>query len=407
MGKSATLKPRRVKNAEDRNAGRSGFVTLKKTGDQFVGYALFKPDPELDDNPGYYEYFEHYTPATGYCPCSGDECPLCAEGDNPSTRAKTLWYIDGEIKVFTLNYYMIQEFVDLYGEDEPVFGQQFRIKRLEGQGKYAIRPKTEKMKATDLKKVMKEVEDDQLEKIAIKQMKRVFEELDVEDAMTEDDEDEKEEKKSKGDKSSKSSKKSKEKDEEPEDETSFDPEDDDEAIDLAVTVVKAKKKDNVLVVTAGDSPEFEVYGTDDVDVSNFKKGDELIVSFEKDSDDDFVLSEAEEKPEEAEEGKKTDDDEDEVEDLEMTITSINTDDETINVEAEDGPSFELFFLSDGEDDNGKDWSDLDLDDYEEGQVVLVTAKKDDDGDMLASKFPEPVKKGKSSKGKSKSTKKKK
>lgn len=363
-------------------------MTLKKTGDQFIGYALFKPDPELDDNPGYYEYFEHYTPATGYCPCVGDGCPLCAEGDNASTRAKTLWYIDGEIKTFNLNYYMIQEFVDLLSEDEAILGQQFRIKRLEGNGKYAIRPKTEKLKATELKKIMKDIDDDQLEKVAMKQLKRVHEELDVEDAMTEDDEDKPKDKKA--DKTSKSAKKGKPVEEEPEPDEGFDHENEDSAEDLTLTVVKLKKKDNIAIVQQGDGDEFELYGTEDVDLTELTKGDEIVVSFEKDEDGDFVVSELGEAEPEPAEGN----DQASVEDETVTITAVNAENETLTVEQENGGSFELYFLGDGEDANGKEWSDLDFDDYSEGMEIVISAAVDEDGDMLASVFPEPVKKGK-------------
>lgn len=404
-----TLKPRRVRSNEERNAGRSGFITLKKTGDQFVGHALFKPDAELDDNPGWYEYYEHYTPATGYCPCPGpDDCPLCAEGDTPNSRAKTLWWVDDEIKVFNLNWSMIQEFVDLASEDEPILGQAFRIKRMEGNGKYAIRPKTDKLKAADLKKILKDVDEDMLEKQAMKQMKRVLEELDVEDAMTaDDDDDEKEEKKSSKSRSSgKSSetkaRKGKPAEDEPEDEdddegtaAEFDPNDNDEAEDLKVEVVKIKKKDNIATVSSGEF-EFDIFGTDDVDLTEFSKGDTIVVSFEKDEDGDFVVSAAE-GAEEDEEETDNDSASDSYSDETVTIVSVNSDDETLTVETEDGTKFELFFLGEGEDDNGRDWSELDLDDYEEGQKVKITAEKDEDGDMLASAFPEPVKSGKAGK----------
>lgn len=409
------LKPRRVRSAEDRNSGRGGFITLKKTGDQFIGYALFKPDPELDDNPGYYEYFEHYTPATGYCPCAGDDCPLCEEGDSPSTRAKTLWLVDDEVKVFNLNYYMIQEFVDLLSENEPILGQAFRIKRLEGNGKYAIRPKNDKLKAADLKKALKEIDEDMLEKQAIKQMKRVFEELEVESAMTADyDDDETEDTaKSSKSKSSKTTARKGKPAEEPEDDdesaSEFDPNDDDEAEDLKVEIVKIKKKDNVATVSSGEF-EFDIFGTDDTDLTEFSKGDSIVVSFEKDDDGDFVVSDAsaaedddddESKDDEGSSGDAADSYEDEV----VTIVSVNGDEETLTVKTDDDIEFDLYFLGDGNDDNGQEWSDFDLDDYEEGQKVKITAARDDDGDMLASVFPEAVK-AKGGKSSSKAGKKK-
>jgi hypothetical protein len=396
---SKTLTPRRVTSAEDRNAGRGGFITLKKTNDFFEGYALFIPDPEVGDNPGWYEYFEHYTPATGYCPCAGgDDCPLCEEGDNASTRAKTLWLIDGEVKVFTINYYVLQEFVDMKYEDENVLGQKFKIKRLEGNGKYSIRNKNEKLTKAELKAALKDVDDDMLEKMATKQMRRVMQEMDASDAMEEDDDKKKDDddEEPKGGKSSKS-KKGKPADEEPEpDADEFDPEEADDADELTVTVVKAKKKDNILTVMVGDEgTEFDIYGTDEVDLTENKKGDEIVVSFEKDDDGDFVVSEVGEAEAEPEAGYAEDSYDEEL----VTITSVNSEEDTLTVETEDGTEFDLFFLDDGEDDNGRDWKELDMDDYKEGQQVKITAAKDDDGDMLASVFPEPVeeKKGKGGK----------
>jgi hypothetical protein len=422
MAKTKGMKPRRIRSKEDRNAGRGNFITLKNVNDQFVGHALFKPDPEAADNPGWYEYAEHYTPATGYCPCAGEDCPLCDAGDNPSIRAKTLWLVDGEVKVFTLNWYMIQDFVDLASDDETILGRSFRIKRLEGNGKYAIRPKTEKLTKTELKAALKDVDDDMLEDIATKQMVKVLQELDVADAMEADDEDEGEDEdepkgKSKGDKSKARKGKPADDDDEPEDEdepegeAQFDPEDDDEADDLRVSVAKAKKKDNILVVTAGDSVEFDIYGTDEVDLTEFKKGDELLVSFVKDDDGDFVVTEAAHHSEE-----ESDDDEDEgesegdgdgpdaLEDELVTIVSVNSSEDTLTVKMDDDTEFDLFFLDSGDDDNGRDWAEFDIDDYKEGQKIKVTAARDDDGDMLASVFPEPVK-GKGDKGGKSSSKK--
>lgn len=398
------MKPRRVRSNEDRNAGRGGFITLKKVKDSFTGNALFLPDPELSDNPGYYEYFEHYTPATGYCPCPGDDCPLCEEGDNPSTRAKTLWLVDGEIKVFNMNYYVAEEFREMVSEGDNVLGQLFKITKMEGNGQFSIRDKKEKLTKTELNKALKEIDDDYLEDIATKQMRRALKEVDAASALEEDDPDEddnedKKEKKSSGKSSGKSSaKKGKPADEEPEEEP--------EGEGLTVEVVKLKKKDNILTVTAGESDEFDIYGTDEVDLTDYGKGTKLVVSFEKDEDGDFVVSEAEEATEDDPDGEG--EVPDSVDSEVVTIKAVNTDEDTLTVEMEDGTEFDLFFLDAGEDDNGRDWSELDISDFEEGQQVTISAAKDDDDDMLASVFPEPVgKSGKKSGGKKAGGKKKK
>lgn len=407
---------RTVGSKEERNAGRGQFLTLKKTGDQFMGFALFKPDPELADNPGYFEYWEHYTPATGYMPCIGDDCPLCEEGDNPSTRAKTLWLVvdkdgdpsEGEVKVFTLNYSMINEFADLLEDDETILGQLFRIKRLEGKGVYGIRPKNTKLKAGELKSALKDIPD--LPKIAQKQAARVLEELDVGSAMDDDDDDDdKKETKAKSSKSkADKSKGKKATDDEPE-EQEFDPDEESEIDGLTVTVKKVTKKDNKAVVTIGDA-EFEVYGTSDedgdplLDVTEWSKGDEVVISAEKDDDDDFVLTaigddeaeeESEDEPEEDEgdadefKGKKYDG--------EAEVVSVNSDEETLTVSTPKG-TFELYFTDEGEDENGNDWEEFDVDDFSEGDKITVSAARDEDGDMLADAFPEKAEKKGKAKG---------
>lgn len=386
--------PRRVKSAEERGS-RGQFITLKQTNEQFVGYALFKPDPALADNPGYYEYFEHYTPATGFCPCAGENCPLCEEGDNPNTRAKAVFLVskDGkdfdvdncEIKVFNLNWSVIQEFVDYASDDEPVLGQLFRIKRLEGKGKYGIRLKDKKLTKTDIKTTLKSSDFPNLEDIATKQLNRVMEELDVEAAMEEKDEDEEPQ-------NGKATARKGTKAEEPEGTTGdFDPDGEEDAEDLEVTVVKVTKSKNLLKVDDGDN-EFDVYGTEDIDVTELSKGDIISITAEKDSDEDWVLTGLESgKPEaESDEEPAEGDVPDEFEGV-VTIKTVNTKEDTLTVTTEDDIEFDVFFLDSGEDDNGKDWAELDFEDFEEGQEVTIVAAKDADGDMLASVFPEPVK----------------
>lgn len=398
MAKSA-LQVRRVTSAEDRNAGRGQFISLKKVGDQFVGYALFKPDPELDDNPGYYEFFQHYTPATGYMPCAGpDTCPLCAEGDNPNTTAKTAWLIDDELKIFNMNWSVIQEFVDLAGDDETILGRSFRIKRAEGNGKYMIRPKTEKLNAKELKAALKDLDDDMLEKQALKQLRKGMEELDVEEAMNEDtdkDGDDDEDEKPKARKGSAKSSKAKEEETEPEAE--FDPDEETEIEDTVVTVIKITKSKNIAKVEYGGA-EFDLYGTDDVDLTEYSKGDEITVTAEKDEDGDFVVSEAAEAEAEPAADASKDGDVPDSFEGEVEVVSVNSDEDTLTVKTDEDVVFDLYFLDSGEDDNEKDWADLDLDDFDGVDKVTIVAAKDDDGDMLASAFPEPVKKSGGKKG---------
>jgi hypothetical protein len=77
--KTKTKKPafeiRRVKTKDDRRRP-SVFMRLK-TDELFKAYALFEPDPELADNPGYFEYYDHYDKqASQYVPCAGRKVPV-------------------------------------------------------------------------------------------------------------------------------------------------------------------------------------------------------------------------------------------------------------------------------------------------------------------------------------------
>ena len=182
----STLSVRRVESVDDRN--RSQFLSLSRTGDDFKGYALFVPDPELDDNPGYFEYFDHWdTKGNSYVPCAGDACPFCRANERPSTRAKTLWLVEDEVKIFTLNWSMINEFADMLSEEEPIQGVLFRIKRLDDRGKYRITPKNDTLTKKALKALLDGDDLPDLEDITTAQLRRSLEDADVSAAMEADD----------------------------------------------------------------------------------------------------------------------------------------------------------------------------------------------------------------------------
>jgi hypothetical protein len=436
---------RAVRSADDRKLGGE-FFSLKPK-ESFEGYALFKPDPELSDNTGYFEYFEHYSKATGYVACAGpDDCPFCKTGDRPNTRAKSVWLVDGEVKVFNLNYSLIQELYDYLTEDEVVLGQLWRIKRLNDRGNYSVRLKPGKMTQKDLKESLKNVPD--VEAITTTRMRKALEEMDAADAL-EDNGDGDEDEAPKARKGSKAEK------------TKAEPEPENEDIeDETVTITSVSKKNNTINVEYNDE-DVLLYGTADIDVSDFKKGDEVVVSAATDADDDYVLSSLEPATQEEQAGdgvfedttgevgkvtksnktaevevegedvvlwftsdedfeyavkgasivfsaeKDKDDDwvvssvrsaeadggsselPDKFERETFTVANVDEQEETIDLEGEvDGTNYEftLYFLKDG------DASDVDFDDYKDGMEVIVTAVKDEDKDMVADEHvPEPVK----------------
>jgi hypothetical protein len=386
MARTRPASVRRVRSRDDRKLG-GDFITLGKTGESFIGYALFKPDPELDDNEGYFEYFEHFVPGQNFVPCSGDACPLCKAGNRPNTRAKTLWLVtqegrseldEPELKIFNFNWSLIQEFDEYYQEDEPVLGQLWRIKRIEGQGKYAVRLKDGKLKVADLKGALKEAPD--LEQIVTQTMVSKMADAEAADALADDDEDEDRPTKARGGKPSKA------KAEEPDE---GDEPGADEIEEETVEVVRVSKKNETLTVEY-DGDEIVVYGVNDIE--EYSKGDEIVLTAHQDEDGDWVAddiqsAEAEKESEggeEEEEGKEgeggaADELPDRISKEEFAVVSVSAEEETIDLENEEYGTFTLYFLDQGP------ASKVDFDDYDEGDTVIVTAVKDKDGDMVADK----------------------
>jgi hypothetical protein len=401
---------RRVRSQDDRKLG-GDFLTLSKTGEHFTGYALFVPDPEMsdDDNPGYYEYFEHYTPQTGYVPCAGTDCPFCKTGDRPSTKAKTVWLVTHEgskeleeptKKIFNLNWSMIQQFADDLSEGDPILGMSYRIKRLDDRGKYSIRVKSDKLTKKDVQAELKEMPD--LEQITTSKLRKALEEMDADDLLDDDAGDEEEEQpRARRGKASENGKapaarKGKAKDAEPEEDEeprSFEEEE--------FEITKVVKKDNAVMAENDNLGEIKLFlPAGEIEVADFSKGDIVNVSAEMDEDDDWIVSEMEqagaEEPEEEEEAEGGADLPDNIEREEFTVVAVNDGDETLDIENDEYGQFTLYFLDEG------DASDVDFDDYKEGQKVIVTAVKDPDGDMVADEHvPEPKKERKASGGKGK------
>ena len=185
-------KVRPVRTKEERKRP-SVFLRLK-TDEQFRGHALFEPDPELSNNPGFYEYFTHWDQqGSRYVPCAGDQCPFCLADDNPMTQASTLWYmpdndVKERLKVFTMNFGTLQDITDISEEDDGILGKKYRVKRMSDRGEYRIRPLTDKaLTKTEIKALLKEAPD--LQEIAQANLKREWERLKAMDALADDDDD--------------------------------------------------------------------------------------------------------------------------------------------------------------------------------------------------------------------------
>jgi hypothetical protein len=388
--KKGGLQVRRVRSADDRKIA-GDFFQLDKIGKWFMGYALFVPDPEADDNPGYYEYFEHYMPKDGYVPCAGPEdCIYCKANHRPSTRAKTVWLVveskdDGELEVpekriFNFNWNMINEFSDFVSEDEVILGRMFRIKRMDDRGNYSVRFKDDKLKKAELKEALEDMPD--LDNIVTGQLLRKMEEADVEDAM-EDDEDEP---KSRRGIASKKAKADEEEDDEPKGKKSK-KEEPDTIEDETFEIVKVSKKQGTITVERNEE-EVLMYGVGDNDVSGYSKGDTVKIDAHLDDDEDWIIDSITEISGEAEAGELTDSDDlpDEIEEEEFEVVDVNAQQETITL-TNGEITFDLYFLDKGP------AADVDFDDYSEGMTVVVSAVKDNEGDMVAKDHVPKKKKG--------------
>src|SRR5262245_20767554 len=175
-----------------------------KTDEYFTAIALFEPDPKLEDNPGYFEYYDHWDEqANQYVPCTGEKCPFCAANINPSIRALTTWYYPqndpkDRLKIFTMNNSTIQAISDEAEMEGGLLGKTVRVKRLSDKGDYRVRTAPGKaLSKTEVKKAMTEIEErfpkgvrDLVEKMLASQMQRLkaLEALDDQD--DDDDEDE-------------------------------------------------------------------------------------------------------------------------------------------------------------------------------------------------------------------------
>lgn len=393
--KSKGLSVRRVTKASERKSG--GFFMRLKTDEWLRAHALFTPDPEAADNPGYFEYFEHYDkPNNTYVPCSGDDCYMCELGDNPSVRALTLWYFpdnpNGEkLKVLKLNGYMIRDFAEIEAEEGGVLGRMFRVKRLSDKGEYRVTPQTAKpLKKAEIKAILKAAlaKDGSeyragttpmdFEALTLRQLKAALEKNDAADSLTdEDDEDDDE---TDEDENPKGKAKTRKGNPEPEE----DDEDEDE----------------------DDEEEDEDEDEDDEDESDDEE-DDSDDEDEDESDDDDEDEDDEDEDENDDEDESEEEDEDEDESEEDTaisgkydVVSTSEKDETITVKL-NGKNTKLW-IGEGVE---PDW-----DKVKKGAEITIEADTDEEGDYVITslkvKAPKADKKADAKKGGKKGGKKK-
>jgi hypothetical protein len=334
-----------VAKKEDRKQG--GFFLRLKTDEWLKAYALFSPNPEEDGNSGWYEYFEHYDKSNNqYVPCLGDDCYMCELGENPSTRALTLWYFPDnpekeQLKVFKMNGYLIRDFTEIDEEEGGVLGRKFRIKRLSDKGEYRASVQQDKpLLKKEISRLLKLAVENgiEFEGMVLKQAKAAYDKQSAVDALTEEDDD-----------------------------------DDDEDDDEDEETPKARKGKAATKAKAEPEDEDDDEDEEEEDEEDDEEEDEN----DEDDEDEEEEDEEEDDEDEEDEDEDDEDDEEESEDSEIdaetfTVVSTSEADETVTVKI-DGKNTKLW-VGEG--------VDVDFDAVKKGVEITVSALQDAEGDWV-------------------------
>jgi len=375
-----TFHVRRVASKEDRKRP-SVFMRLK-VDEAFKGVALFEPDPELEENPGYFEYYDHFDKqGNSYVPCAGEKCPFCAANDNPSTRALTAWYfpdaadVKDKLKVFTMNYSTTQEISDEAEDEGGLLGKVVRIKRLEPaeKGNYRVKITADKpLTKTAVKEAMRELEEKfpaGLEDLVERQLKVQMERLKALEAMEDDEEDEEEERPT--------ARRGKPVAEEAEEAEEEDEDEQDELValeEVEVEILRVSRKNNSITVEQ-EGEEIELVAEEEeIDLSDYRKGDSVTVSAEYDDSEEGWILTAISGEEEAEEEEEEDAEaeEEQISGGVYEVLKVQEQDEIFDLQNEDGKL--KMWLGDG--------LEVDYDEVKKGTQVTVDAVKDEEGDWI-------------------------
>ncbi len=337
---------RTVAKKEDRKQG--GFFLRLKTDEWMKAYALFSPNPEEDGNTGWYEYFEHYDKSNNmYVPCVGDDCYMCELGENPSTRALTLWYFPDnpekeKLKVFKMNGYLIRDFTEIDEEEGGVLGRKFRIKRLSDKGEY--RPSVQQDKPLlkkEISRLLKLASESGMDfpTLVQKQAKASYDKVAAVNALTEDDDDDTED-------------------------------DDEEEEEEAPKSRRGKPSTKAKAPEPEEDEEEEEDDEDDEEDENDDSDDDSDEDEDEDEDEEDDEDESDDDEEEEEEDEESDDDS--IEGENFTVVATSESDETVTVKL-DGKNTKLW-MGEG--------VDVDWDVVKKGAEITVSALKDDEGDFV-------------------------
>jgi len=375
MAKSYT--PRRVRDEDERSMFSSNYIQLEE-GDKFLGYALFDGNP-AEDEPGYYEFFDHWINAQRRSfPCIEDNCPWCEEGERPRNRAKSAWFVTedskgneiNQVMTFNMNGKLIRQFTDFRKEGEKIKGRLFRVSLISDRGDYTLMPKTDVLKAAEVKEHLQTVPD--YEADLVNQAKKAGEAIAVARAMDQDDEPEEEPEEEEAEMPTKGKGKGKPAPE-PEEGQEWPEEGDDEI----VTVAKVDEDNTIVVESEEYDDQVVIWGTFDLDLTPLEEGDVITVSYVTDGEGDKVATEFEaqdvEPAEDAEDGVP-----DVIEDVVFEVVGVNDAEWNIDVKNDDMETT-IYIL---------DTMKPDFDDYKVGAKIKVSAEKDRQGDLVATDLPE-------------------
>jgi hypothetical protein len=357
-----------MRDSSERVAGGNSMFLRLNTDDKFIGFALFDPDPAAEDNPGYVEYAEHWDNQNGrFVPCWGAKngCIYCKAGQAPSQRAQAAFLVtsingeeldEPEVRLFRLNWTMMQEWGDTLDEDGSTLGQKVRIKcQSRDDGDYITKfYDKDRLSKKDLKSSMKDIPE--IEEVLQKSLDRALEALSLEAVLESDDDDD---------------------------------EDDDEEEPSPKSKSKSKSKTSKRSKKDEDEEDDDEDEEDDDEEEDDESDDEDEEESEDDEDDEDEESESDEDDEDEE--SDDDEDEEEGETLEGDYTLVST--------SESEMTFSFKEL-DNDVYVGQDIvDDVDFDDFKKGDKVHVVAAQDDDEDWVATEITKVEKKKNGGKGK--------
>lgn len=357
-----------TKSADERSVGNKVYLRLNDD-EKFLGFALFDPDPAAEDNPGYVEYGEHWDqPNTRFVPCWGAKngCIYCKAGQQPSQRALAAFLVteingeklsEPEIRLFRMNWTMIQEWADTLDEDGSTLGQKIRVKCVSrADGDYTTKFfEKDRLSKKEIKSATKDIPD--IPELLQRNLDKALEALRVSEIL-EDDEDE-------------------------EDEDILDEEDEEEEEPKAKSRSRRNKK-------VDEDEEEDDDDEDEDEDDDEEEDDEEDESDDEEDDEEESDDDEEEEDEEDDDDSESDDEEDEESEDEtvtgeFTVVSGNEEEQTVTLKE---LGSDLYFSQDIV-------GDVDFD-IKKGTKVNVSATKDDEDDWVATEFS--VVEKKSSKG---------